>query len=198
MIHTAQSIKPKPRRCKVCRAPFEKRSMAHVACSPKCALELAAAAREKKARKDYQSRKEALKTRSDHLKAAQVAFNAFIRYRDRHHLCICCGLPLGEGAIGGGYDAGHYRSTGSAPHLRFDERNCHAQRKQCNRYGAGRAVDYRTGLIARIGQQEVESLEADQAPRKWSVEELIAIRAEYKKKLKQLQSAAQKVNPAVL
>lgn len=187
MIRSAISPKPKLGKCKVCRSPFEKRSMRHIACSPACALELAKQSREKKARADYRERKEAIKTRSDWMKEAQQAFNAFIRERDANKPCICCGKPLALDAIGGGFDCGHYRSVGSAPHLRFDERNAHGQRKQCNRYGAGRAVDYRIGLIGRLGLSAVEALEADNEPRKWSVDDLKAIKAEYKAKLKQLQ-----------
>jgi len=188
MIRAAQTIKPKLGRCKSCHEKFEKRSMAHVACSPKCALSLAAAAREKKAKADYKVRKEAIKTRSDYIKAAQVAFNAYVRARDAGKLCICCDKPLAQEAVGGGFDCGHYRSVGSAPHLRFDERNAHGQTKQCNRYGAGRAVDYRIGLIARIGLDQVEALEAEQTGGKWSIEELMAIRATYKAKLDQLRA----------
>lgn len=163
--------------------------MAHIACSPACAIELANVAREKKAKADYKARKEAVKTRSDWMKEAQVAFNAFVRARDAGKPCICCGKPLELDAVGGGFDCGHYRSVGSAPHLRFNENNAHGQRKQCNRYGAGRAVDYRIGLIARMGLQAVEALEADQEPRKWSIDELKAIKAHYKAKLKQLREA---------
>ena len=81
-------------------------------------------------------------------------------------------------------------STGSAPHLRFDERNAHAQRKVCNRWGAGRAVDYRIGLVARIGLAAVEALESDNTPRKWLREELIYIRDRYRAKLKELKGRA--------
>ena len=88
--------------------------------------------------------------------------------------------------MGGAFDCGHYRSVGSAQHLRYDERNAHGQRKQCNRWGAGRAVDYRIGLVARIGLEAVEALEADNAPRKWLREELIYIRDRYRAKLKEL------------
>lgn len=137
-------------------------------------------------RKAVRLKLEQLKTRSDYIKEAQRAFNAYIRERDKQQACICCGLPLHSGSVGGQYDCGHYRSIGSAPNLRFDPRNAHAQRKQCNRYGAGRAVDYRIGLIYRIGLEAVESLEADNEPRKWSIEELKAIKAEYVAKLKQL------------
>lgn len=179
MIRPAISPKPRLSRCKVCKQVFEKRAMAQVACSIRCALELAAIARQKKARADYKARKQAIKTRSDWVKDAQRAFNAFIRARDADQLCICCDRPLPAAAIGGGFDCGHYRSVGSAPHLRFDERNAHGQTKQCNRYGAGRAVDYRIGLIRRIGLAQVEALEADQTPRKFTIEELQEIRALY-------------------
>jgi hypothetical protein len=182
------SVKPKLRKCavKTCRTPFEKRSMTHKACSVECAQALARAEREKAERRDAAARREKLKTRSDWLKEAQAAFNAFVRARDAHQPCICCDRPLTAGAVGGGFDCGHYRSVGSAPHLRFDERNAHGQTKQCNRYGAGRAVDYRIGLIRRIGLREVDALEADQAPKKWTVPELMAIKLHYTARRKAL------------
>ena len=137
-------------------------------------------------RAETRRRKEAIKTIPELIKEAQREFNGYIRARDQDHPCICCGRPLGDGDVGGAFDAGHYRSTGSAAHLRFNEHNCHAQRKQCNRYGAGRAVDYRIGLIGRIGLEAVEALETQNVPHKWTREELIAIRDTYKKKLKEL------------
>lgn len=137
-------------------------------------------------RKILRLKREQLKTRGECLKEAQAAFNAFIRERDRvaGHACISSGMPLDWS--GNNVDAGHYRSTGSAPHLRFDERNCHAQRKHDNRYLAGNAVDYRRWLIARIGLETVEALEADQTPRHYTREDLIQIRDTYRAKLKAL------------
>ena len=87
---------------------------------------------------------------------------------------------------GNAVDAGHYRSVGSAPHLRFDERNCHAQSKQDNRFLSGNAVDYRIGLIARIGQEAVDALESDQSVRKYTVEEIKAIKAKYRAMTREL------------
>lgn len=139
-------------------------------------------------RAEFRKRKEALKRIPDLIKEAQIAFNSYIRKRDEGRSCICCGNPLRMGGIGGGFDAGHYRSTGSAGHLRFNEDNCHGQRKYCNQWGAGRAVDYRLGLINRIGLDRVEALEADNQPHKWTREELIAIKEKYKQKLKELQN----------
>lgn len=193
-------LSTKPQRCKHCRVrmPVElARHVLHEDCiDPWLAAQAVKkeAARKKKALAAVKvekaldrQRKQALEPIRKLTKKAQAAFNAFIRARDAGQPCICCGQPLGMGDIGGRYDAGHYRSTGSASHLRFDEANCHAQRKQCNRYGAGRAVDYRIGLIKRIGWERVEELEASNSPRKWTRDELIAIKDLYVSKLKELQ-----------
>ena len=186
--------KVKPKKCGACRELFTPLRPLQSACSPKCAQEIAerkrlkeAAKREQEERVKTRVLREKMKTRSQWMKEAQHAFNQFIRVRDAGKPCICCGKPLGDEAIGGGYDCGHYRSVGSAPHLRFDERNAHAQRKQCNRYGAGRAVDYRIGLIARLGLAVVEALESDTSVKKYTIDDLKDIKAEYKSKLKQLQ-----------
>lgn len=139
-------------------------------------------------RQDTQRRKEAAKTRSELMREAQMAFNAFIRLRDQlaDYPCISSGRPLDWS--GNNVDSGHWRSVGSAPHLRFDERNCHAQSKHDNRYLAGNAVDYRIGLIARIGLEAVEALESDNTPRKWSADDLRRIRDEYRAKLRTLRN----------
>lgn len=142
-------------------------------------------------REQLTARRKALETIPELIAAAQVAFNEFIRTRDAQKPCICCGKPLGEGDIGGAFDCGHYRSRGAAPHLRFDERNAHAQRKFCNRYGAGRVVEYRLGLIQRIGLEAVDELESNNTPHKWTADELRAIRAEYKAKTKRLKEKAE-------
>lgn len=171
--------------CKVCSTPFAPARPLQAVCSPRCAMKHVRAQKKVEIATTRQ-RKQALKRIPDLIAEAQAAFNAFIRERDRDQPCICCGRPLGEAEIGGAYDCGHYRSRGSAPHLRFDERNAHAQRKHCNRYGAGRAVDYRMGLIARIGREAVEALESDNRVHHWTREELIAIRDHYRAKTKEL------------
>lgn len=190
-----------PTRCPACKVKFtaeEKGLRLHADCVDAWvevvrAKQRAKQAKEQRAkvkveRAETRKRRTALETIPELIKAAQKEFNAFIRERDRNRPCICCGEPLssGNGGAGGEFDCGHYRSVGSASHLRFDEANAHGQRKRCNRYGAGRAVDYRIGLIGRLGLHEVERLEADNTPRKWTREELRAIRAEYAAKRRQL------------
>ena len=175
---------PKAKPCEVCERLFVPERMGQLVCSPVCAMKKVRQAK-KEERAKIKTRKEAIKTIPDLIKEAQREFNAYIRARDRDKPCICCGLPLGTPEVGGCYDAGHYRSVGSASHLRFHEDNCHAQRKQCNRYGAGRAVDYRMGLIARIGVGKVDALEQSNTPHKWTRKELSDIRDTYRAKLKE-------------
>lgn len=155
---------------------------------------MAAGKKQAKAERAHtRERKEKLKRIPDLIKEAQVEFNAFVRERDKGQLCICCGQALSSGgssgSTGGDFDCGHYRSVGSASHLRFDERNAHGQRKRCNRYGAGRAVDYRIGLIGRIGVFEVESLESDNRVHRWTRDELIAIKNTYRQKRRELEKS---------
>lgn len=171
--------------CTVCDTPFTPQRMGQRVCSPRCAMRHVRQAK-KAEREQTKRRKAALKTIPQLIKEAQREFNTYIRERDKDQPCICCGQPLGIGEVGGAYDCGHYRSTGSAPHLRFDERNAHAQRKFCNRYGAGRAVDYRLGLLARLGEKVVEAIESDNRIHRWTREELIAIRDTYRAKLREM------------
>lgn len=137
-------------------------------------------------RKTVKIKLEQIKPRSQWMREAQAAFNAYRREvaKVNGYPCISSGKPLDWS--GNNVDAGHYRSVGSAPHLRFVEDNCHAQSKHDNRYLSGNAVDYRIGLIARIGLAAVEALEADNEPRKYTIEELKAIKSTYIAKLKEL------------
>lgn len=190
---------PKPKTCKnpACKTKFVPQRLGQAVCSPKCGLAIkdvnADKARKSLAqldRAEIKVRKEALKSRGDYMRDAQKSFNEFVRVRDQlaGHACISSGRPLDW--AGNAVDAGHYRSVGSAPHLRFDERNCNAQSKQDNRYLSGNAIDYRIGLIKRIGLVAVEELEADQSVRKYTIEDLKAITAEYRAKTRELRRAA--------
>lgn len=195
----AKEIKPKKCRAPGCGQRFKPSLSTQKVCSMACARamakdpklqKVAAKAITRQKRQDLQERREKLKTKGEHLREAQQAFNAYIRERDRlaGYACISSGRPLDWN--GNAVDAGHYRSTGAAPHLRFDENNCHAQSKHDNRYLSGNVAEYRLGLIQRIGLTAVEALEADQAPRRYTIEDLQAIKALYRQKLRDFKRAA--------
>lgn len=178
---------PKLKECAECKTMFmPQRPMARV-CSPRCALKTVKTAKVLEKRQT-RARKEKLQTIPELTKLAQATFNKWIRTRDEAQPCISCGKPPPDPAdYQGGRDAGHFRSIGAAAHLRFYEDNCHAQCVKCNQWKAGNAVDYRLGLLARVGLVRVEAIEANNTPHKWTREELREIRATYQAKLKQLQ-----------
>lgn len=190
MIRTSTPVKKalKPKRCRACGNSYVPISSMSKACSVPCALALV---RQANARKEARAKreeakamrvaKEKVKTRGEHLKEAQAAFNAYVRERDFGLPCISCGIPSRE-AFGGAVDCGHYRSTGSAAHHRFNLKNCAAQCVKCNRYLGSNTVEMRKGMIARFGVEAIESLESDQTPRKFDIKYLTRIKRIFRKK----------------
>lgn len=138
---------------------------------------------QKEARAVRRAAKERIKTRSEWLKEAQVACNKYIRTRDKDLPCISCGKHHQ-----GQNDAGHYRSAGGNPELRFDELNIHKQCGPCNRHLSGNLIDYRINLIKRIGQDNVDYLEGPHKPKKYTIEEIKAIKHIFKQKIKILEN----------
>lgn len=182
----------KPKKCKHCGEkflPVRAGQQVHEDCAVPFIRAKQEKARKKAAQAERKVTREKLashKTLRTLIAEAQTAFNAYIRERDRRagHACISSGRPLDWN--GNAVDAGHFRSRGAAPQLRFDERNCHAQSKHDNRYAAGNVSGYRLGLIERIGLEAVEALEADNTVRKWTREELIDIKTTYRARLRAL------------
>ena len=187
----------KAKRCRACREDFYPIRAMQVACSPRCAIQLAEKKKAKEAAKKAKAERAAIKARKEKAKRpqdlkaeARTAFHAYVRARDiaAGYGCIDCGNPFEPQKPGGSVDAGHYLSRGSAPHLAFDERNVHAQRKNCNRPGGATAAEYRSGLVERIGLSNVEELEADQESRRYRDDDYRRIRDEYRAKLKELKA----------
>lgn len=189
---TALRTTLRERKCTICKDKFRQQRPMQAVCSPACAAVKGRHDTAKQDRKDTRERKAKLKTRGQYIAETQAAFNALVRFRDRNETCISCSTVLStlDGTPGGGYDCGHYRSRGSAPHLRFDFRNAHGQCKKCNRYRAGNAAEYRIGLIGRIGLAAVEALECDQIGGDWTIAGLQAMKADFKAQLRELKEKA--------
>ncbi len=158
------------------------------ACSIDCAIQESKGAAQKRAdkaakelakreRAEHKKAKEKVKTRSEWMKEAQAAFNSYIRARDKNKGCVSCGCSL----IGRKFDAGHYRSVGGHPELRFEEKNCSGQCVPCNQHRSGNLIDYRLGLIEREGQDIVDFLEGPHEPKKYTIDDLKDIKRQYKK-----------------
>lgn len=191
--------KPPRRKCTVCREWFHPVRAEQYVCSYECACVHGKAAndaakaekqrKEKKRRLEEEradrqrqaERRMAVKPISYFIKQAQHAFNEFIRYRDRDLPCISCGRHHD-----GQYHAGHFRTTGASPELRFDEDNCHKQCSACNNHLSGNLTAYRPALIAKIGQARFDALMGPHALPKWTRDDYIRIRDEYRAKLRDL------------
>lgn len=192
----AERHKPKPKECPICHEKFyPTRTTQKVCYSIKCAMTYAEQQEKRKAereawrqaksqRDDLKRRREALKTKSDWNKEAQSAVNRFIFWRDYGKPCIACGKPLNYGVRGGAVDASHYRSRGSAPHLRFNIFNNHAGCVHCNRDLSGNLIPYRINLIEKIGLHRVERLEHDNTPRKFDIAYLQRVKAIFTRRAK--------------
>lgn len=175
-------IKEKKCKAKGCDNKFTPFNSIQKWCSPACGYAISQEVKEKEFKKETVRRKKALKSRSDWLKEAQTAFNAFIRERDMDLPCISCGR-----FHDGQYHAGHYKSVGANPELRFNEDNCHKQCAPCNNHLSGNIANYRPNLILKIGQTALDSIEGENALQKLTIEQIKDIKSEYKKKLKELQ-----------
>ena len=125
-----------------------------------------------------------LKTASQWRIDAQKAVNSYVRWRDRDLNCISCDSEGEHNGIGGYWDAGHYRSRGSARHLSFNILNIAKQCHRCNRFLSGNVVEFRHTLIKRIGLEKVEALENNNEVVRHDIKYLRRIKKVFTDKLK--------------
>ncbi|WP_392562516.1 recombination protein NinG [Orbus sturtevantii] len=188
---------PKPKKCqnKACGKLFTPVRIGQVACCWSCALitinspenkikERVSRELAKAARAERNKQKDSVKTRAEHLQQAQTIFNSFIRERDKNEPCISCGTMKQDIQ----YHVGHFKSVGAHRELRFNELNCHKQCSRCNNYLSGNLNAYRENLINKIGLENVELLERQHEPKKYTIDEIKQIKAEYRFKLKNLKA----------
>lgn len=188
---TFPAFTAKTKECAHCSREFVPARPLQAVCSPLCASRLVRArSAEKKAkdRAELRERKEKLKTRREWIAEAQAAVNRYVRLRDicAGRNCISCGAPY-RLAGGGAFDAGHFRSVGSAPHLRFYLPQIRLQCVRCNRHLGGNVVEYRRRLVYVLGPKRVEQIEAMQGTAKWSVEYLQRLKRVMNKKANRLE-----------
>jgi hypothetical protein len=167
---------PQLKRCHGCNERYEKQPNDppfKVWCSPDCGFKVArerqdkarakkaakvrreAKTAEKAARADIRVRKERLKTRADWYRGLQKEVNRNVRLRDEGEPCRTCGTTNDIK-----YDAGHYRSVGSCPELRFELTNIHKQCSvNCNQHGSGMRAEYRDFIVREYGQAHLEWLD---------------------------------------
>lgn len=179
-------------RCTICKQRFEPLGKFQAkACGPDCAIELVARDKARiaaaKARKERAEDKAKLKTRSDWIKEAQSVVNKYCRLRDFNLACISCGKQNLSSDIDV-WHAGHFRSVGASPGTRFNTKNIHKQCVKCNVHLSSNAIEYRKGLIIKIGLEEVEKLESINGIKKFSIDYLSRLKVIFTKKCNRIKS----------
>ena len=171
--------------CSICQKEFTKQRMGQVVCSPKCAIKIPKVTRQKE-KALVTKRKEAIKTKGEVENDVEKVVNAYIRERDKDLPCISCGATTCYPY----FHAGHFIAVGANPSIRFETENIHKQCAKCNTWGNGSYGTYRIGLIKKIGLDRVDWLEGPHPVRKYTKDDLLEIKAQYKTKLKDLKGGS--------
>ena len=113
--------------------------------------------KEQKARRaQNRADKDRVKTRKEWYDQLQTLVNQWVVHvRDKNKPCCTCGTTNDIK-----YDAGHYRSRGACPELRFEPTNIHKQCSvQCNQFGSGMRAEYREFIVGEYGQNHLDWLD---------------------------------------
>lgn len=136
--------------------------------------------RESVARENRAKKRRRLSADKSHQeKLTQEACNKLVRLLDHGKPCISCDeyRPL---------EAGHFRSVGSCPELRYCLLQIHGQCRACNQAGTRRmnrgrkpevvAAEYERLLRRRMGDEVVDWIKAPHPINHYTIEELIDMR----------------------
>lgn len=111
-------------------------------------------------------------------KVVQRKVNEYVRLRDAKLPCISCGKRAK-------LEAGHFWAMGSNGSLRYNLDNLNGQCTSCNRFKSGNLLEYRIGLVKRIGVLQVEWLDKHRKDiKKWTREELNEVLEDAKELIK--------------
>lgn len=127
-----------------------------------------------------QEKRDSVKPMSHWVKLTQRAVNRYVRLRDKGKPCISCGRYEHEFSSdslrGSVWDAGHFKTVGAHPELRFDLRNINGQCRSCNGFEGGRVADQERGIVARFGQARLDWLDGYHPPKNYTREQLKRLR----------------------
>ena len=182
---------PKPKDCPVCGKEFTPLRPMQAVCSPRCAARKVRSDKELaklKEKKLTVARKEAIKSRAKWLAECQAVVNKYVRLKAARagESCYTCGATPQQ-KFGGTFDASHFRSVGSAPHLRFWIPQIRICCVVCNRHKGGELLAFRRNLVAEHGADWVQQLEARQETAKFTIDYLKRLKKIMSKKVRRLE-----------
>ncbi len=176
----------KQRGCRNCGEVFTQFNSMEPCCSPQCKREdkaRKAAKKETKLENMGMVPASQIKAPRKQSELAQSAVNGYVNLRDYSKPCITCNSFETRMDV---WEAGHFRSVGSAPHLRFNLKNIHKQCNHCNQVLSGNSRHYKIGIVERIGYEEAEKLKNTNGIRRYDDEYYKRITRIFKKKRERL------------
>jgi len=185
-------------KCKICKNEVFKYTNLQSICIP-CAILKAKDKSISNFNKETRRLKISIKKKSKWLDEAETAFRRYIRARDRLYYiskgkfpeCISCGTKNTNIQ----YAAGHFKTKGAYPELRFNENNCYLQcNKRCNKElsgninGTNDTTGYRRGLLNRfgnrVGNEIINELEAYHPPLNLTIDDIKLMKKDFNSKAK--------------
>ena len=181
--------------CPHCRGKLETGQRIHAECiapwadaqaeKAKRAEAKMARAAAKVERASIKARKEAIKPRAKWLAECQAIVNKIVRLRDAHQGCCSCDRPS---TWDGQWHASHLRSVGAASAVRFHLWNIHKGCSICNNHLSGNLSEYLPRVRARIGDDKVDWLYAQNKVTSYDINYLKRFKAVMSKKLKRMEA----------
>ena len=142
--------------------------------------------RKKKNQELRQRRKEVRPMSEWHDHLQSVVNQWVVHVRDKNKPCCTCGTENPNIV----YAAGHYRSRGSCPELRFELTNIHKQcNVQCNQIKSGARCEYRAFIAYNYGSDHLNWLDGPHKPLKEQFENWQEVEQEIKHYRKLLREA---------
>jgi len=110
--------------------------------------------------------------------------------RELAPVCICCQNPLGNDQ----WCHGHFKSVGSNSALRYDFKNGYlTHNRNCNMAKSGDIQGLKNGLLMRFGEKEglaiIEYCETHERSRKYTGEELIGMRKDFSRQIREIENS---------
>ena len=142
-------MKPKKKKCKVCKSEFDQYNSLVSWCSSKCGYELSQSKLKEKRTKEWRVEKKRLRTNvTDWKKSLQNEINKIVRLIDKDLSCLARNTK-------GQMHAGHVYARGGNTNIRYNLHNIHRQSAQSNHFQNDDGL-LREGLSSEYGQEYME------------------------------------------
>lgn len=142
-------MKPKKKKCKVCKTEFDQYNSLVSWCSSKCGYELSQSKLKEKRTKEWRVEKKRLRTNvTDWKKSLQNEINKIVRLIDKDLSCLARNTK-------GQMHAGHVYARGGNTNIRYNLHNIHRQSAQSNHFQNDDGL-LREGLSSEYGQEYME------------------------------------------